>query len=360
MRKELTMKTLKAGLFGIVVVFIMGIVFLYFTAGSFFRVIKGHSVFEELLPEEINNQIVDITLKDNFGMFMEEYSKNTETNIERSEAFYYVIWTGDDNAENYRYMAIRVPVSYEDEMEEMAENTYNYIASEPIEFSGAIEKMSDEDYRYFKEYFMESGFTEEEFEEATIPYYIHVGKLTDGVFVLVFLFVFGVACTIGSIIIVIMTMNGNSIKKIFTDFEEAGYSESVAEIDYAAAVEFKNTVKIGNLFTFYIDKKGKARALLNKELVWVYLITTTHRTNGIKTGTTYEMNLFSVKNPKQAIKIQMKNEQASRGMMEYINEHMPWVIVGYTDEISKLYYKDYETFLQQRYYVYRTDDSSAI
>ena len=105
---------------------------------------------------------------------------------------------------------------------------------------------------------------------------------------------------------------------------------------------------------------SKAHIIPKDKIVWAYMKTTTHRTNGIKTGTTYEMNLFSVKNPKQAIKIQMKNEQASRGMVEYINEHMPWTIVGYTDEISKLYYKDYETFLQQRYYAYRTDDSSAI
>lgn len=360
MRKELTKKTFQGALFGIIVVLVMGIVFLYFSAENFFRFIQGHYEFEKLTPDEINNQIVDVTLKENFGAFLEEYSRSSETHYERSEAFYYVIWTGDDDVEDYRYMAIKVPASYEDKMEEMAENTYNYMVSEPISFSGAIEKMTDEEYRYFKEYFIESGFTEEEFEDATLPYYISVGKLTDGAFMVVVVFAGGAICLVAGIWLFISALSGGYVKKLFKDAEAAGYSEAVVESDYEAGTEFKKNTKVGNLFTYYIDNGNHARALLNRDIVWAYMVTTTHRTNGVKTGTSYSVNLFTIKNKKKPVTVWLKNEQAAQDMVKHINEYMPWAVAGYSDEINRFYHNQYETFLQQRYNAYRPDNISSL
>ena len=360
MRKDLTKKTFQAALFGIIVVFLMGVVFLYFSTENCFRIMQGRSVFEELLPEEIDDQIVDITLKENFGMFMEEYSKNTKTNIEISEAFYYIIWTGNDDAEDYRYMAIKVPASYEDEMDQMTDNTYNYIESEPIELSGAIEKMSEEDYQYFKEYFIESGFTEEEFEQATIPYYISVGTLTDGAFMAYVLFGAGVLCTVLGIWLFVSALRGGYVKKAYKDIVASGYSESVAESDYESGEKFKRWVTVGRIFTYYVDKSSHARAILNRDIVWAYMMRTTHRTNGIKTATTYAVYLYTINNKKKPIIINMKNEQESDNMLAYINEKLPWVMVAYDDEVCGLYYKDYETFLQQKYYALRPKQDFAV
>lgn len=354
MKKDLTKKTFKSALFGVVSLVIIGIVLLYFSTGNFFRILKGHTAFEELLPGEISNQIVDASIKDNFGAFMEEYSKNTKTRVETSKAFYYVIWTGDDNAEDYRFMAIKVPASYEDEMEKMADNTYNYMSSEPIEFSGSIEKMSDEEYRYFKEYFMDSGYTTAEFEQYTLPYYIDVDKLTGvSAVVTIIMFAAGVLCLIAGIWKFISALTGGKVKKLYKDIEAYGYNESVVEADYQAGIEFKNSARISNLFTYYIDASSHARALLNKDIVWAYMQTTTHRTNGIKTATTYAINVFTINNKKNAIVIGVKNEKIALEMVEYLSSHMPWAVVGYHDEISRMYHGDYETFLQQKYHTFR-------
>ncbi len=354
MIKDLTKKTFKSALFLMLVVLVLGIVLVYFSASGFFRVIKGHSVFEELAPEEISNQIVDASIKDNFGAFLEEYSKNTKTRVETSKAFYYVIWTGDDEAEDFRYMAIKVPASYEDEMEKMADNTYSYLSNEPIEFSGSIEKMTDEEYRYFKEYFMDGGYTEEEFEQYTLPYYIDVNKLTGGsAVVAVILFVGGCFSIISGIWLCVSALTGGLVKKMCKDIEAAGYTESVADADYQAGVDFKKSTRISNIFTYYIDSHSQARALLNKDIVWAYLQTTTHRTNGIKTATTYAIKVFTINDKKNPILLDVKNEKTALEMVEYMNSHMQWAVVGYHDEISKMYYNDYETFLQQKYNTYR-------
>ena len=143
--------------------------------------LRGHVKFETLLPDEINGDlIVEASINANFGAYMEEYSKNTKTNVTRTTDIYYVIWTGDDDSEDYKYMGIKVPASYGGQMDRMAEATYNYEMSDTIHFTGAVNKMSSEEYQYFREYFQESDWTDEEIDEYTLPYYISVGALTGG------------------------------------------------------------------------------------------------------------------------------------------------------------------------------------
>lgn len=121
--------------------------------------------FTELSPEEIGNQFVYVDLTDNFGCFLEEYaSYSDETKI---EALYYVIWTGDDDAADWCYMAIKVPAEYEEQMEAM----YNGDTS-PIYFYGGIRKFDKEENSYFEDYFKNSDWSDEDIMEGTIPYYI--------------------------------------------------------------------------------------------------------------------------------------------------------------------------------------------
>ena len=65
--------------------------------------------FEDLAPEEIKNQNVTIDLTANFGSYLEEYSENTKTHKRTTTDLYYVIWTGDDEATEYKYMSVKVP-----------------------------------------------------------------------------------------------------------------------------------------------------------------------------------------------------------------------------------------------------------
>ncbi len=87
--------------------------------------------------------------------------------------------------------------------------------------------------------------------------------------------------------------------------------------------------------------------LSNEKIVWAFQRTTTHRTNGIKTGTTYEIALKNYE--KKNFQVSVPNEQTGQEILQYIVEAMPWVVVGYNNDLNKMFSGDYQNFLQLRY-----------
>lgn len=173
----------------VIVLLVAGIALIWLKAPTIKAYINGNIQFETLKPDEIeNDMMVDITVDTNFGAYMEmvgtTYYDNgyyyTGSGSHYTANVYYVIWTGDDYAEDYKFMGIKVPYSEERTMEAIAEATYNEKYVEPVTYSGVISKMLPKEYEYFKEYFQEAGWTEEEIEERTLPYYIGVGESPAG------------------------------------------------------------------------------------------------------------------------------------------------------------------------------------
>lgn len=160
-----------------VILFIVGLFVFLVDITDLGTALHGPVDFASLQPHEITEGLyVEATLDANFGCFAEEYEENTETKEVRTTNLYYVIWTGDENTEDWRYMGIDVIVYEMDAMEAMAEETYsNGYAQTPLTYRGKIFKMSDEVYAYFEDYFLEAGFTPEEIEAGTLPYYIATG-----------------------------------------------------------------------------------------------------------------------------------------------------------------------------------------
>lgn len=350
MFEKLKKKSISNALALVVILAIIGVVLIVLEFANFMAILNGHVKFEDLKPEEITDHlIVDASINANFGAFIEEYEENTKTHSTRTTNLYYVIWTGDEDAEDYRYMGIRVPVYDEEEMEEMAEATYYYEYSEPIEYSGAIVKMDDEEYGYFKDYFLASGFTEQDIEDWTLPYYINVGALTGGAAVTVYVILgVGILLIVIAIIRLILALKGNGLKPIKKELEVAGISESEAEYDYESARVFvkRSDIRIGRRLMFFFSGM-KVHALPNDKLVWAYLKTTTHRTNGIKTGTTYEVILNTYE--KKRFSLPVAKEAIAKEILGYIGETMPWVVLGYEDDLNIMYNRDYQKFLQLRY-----------
>lgn len=347
---KLRKRSIVKSLFFVLFFAALGIGLMWLEFSNLRSLLHGHVQFESLAPEEINEHlIVDASLYANFGGFLEEYEENTETHVTRTTDLYYVIWTGDEDDEDFRYMAIKVPVEDENVMEKMAEDTYYYGYSDVVEFSGAINKMDDEEYGYFKEYFMESGFTEEEFEQWTLPYYIQDGALIGGAAITVYVFFgIGVALLVMAIWSLISALTGKKLKALRKELEASGISEGEVEYDYEAARSFekKDDIKIGRKLTYYIGG-SKPHAILNRKIVWAYERTITHRRNGIKTGTTYEVVVGTFE--KKTIHISVSKEAVALEILQYINENMPWVIIGYSDELNKMYNKNFQDFLELRY-----------
>lgn len=347
MFEELKKKTLKGTLAWSIILILAGLVLAGWNAMDAFYSIQGGVDFTTLAPDEISNQLVKVELTDNFGSYMEESSRNTKTNVTKRTHVYYVIWTGDEDATDWRYMTIKVLVKDESKMDAMAENTYNGVVSDPITFYGKIKKLDSTESRYFNEYLMDAGMTEADIEAGALPYYIdscsqaalvlYIGLFAAGVFLLVY-----------GIYRLASAASGSALKKLHKDIADAGFTEASIESDYRAAQSFdkKNILKVGKLMTYYMA--GVPRALPNSKIMWAYQNTVTHRTNGVKTGTTYNVMLFDEITPKGHT-FAVANESVAQEMLGYLNATLPWVVIGYSDELKKLYNKDRTQFLQLRY-----------
>lgn len=351
MFEELKKKILKTSLFWSIILIIAGLGLAGWNAPDAFYAATGYVDLNTLAPNDLKGQLVDIELTENFGCYLEETSYNTKTHVTKTTDLYYIILlASDENPDNWQFMTIKVPVRYQSQMDSMTENTYNELLSDPVSFSGKLKKLDEEEYGYFKEFFTEIGMTEAEFAESTIPYYFNAfASKTSMNIMYIALFSIGAVLLIFGIFRIAKVVGGGSLKKLRKDIAASGYSESMVESDYRNAKSFDRggTLKVGRLMTYYINGSD-ARAIPNSKIMWAYQNTVTHRTNGVKTGTTYNVMIYDEFTPK-GHEFTVANESIAQDMLSLINTMLPWVVVGYSDELKKLYNKDRSQFLQLRY-----------
>lgn len=344
MFEALRKKSLKSSLVLTVIFGAIGIgLAVWFAVGTWY-VVTGYVSFVDLAPDEISNQWVALNLTTNGGSFAETTETVGNTNQTKTVDLYYIILTGDDYSTDFRFMAVNVPIEYRNRMDQMAQNGYG----DSIFLSGRIRKMNDDLYNYFKEYVIDNGFSEEEFEEYSIPYYIKVfpNEQLENVFT-VGAFLFGVFLIVIAIIRLVKALTGSYLKQLRADVASIGVSELSADSDWNSAAEICKGVKVGRLFTYYMEG-SKPRAIPNTKIMWSYQNTTTHRTNGIKTGTTYSIMVW-VDGWKNASNIGVPNESAAQTMLRRFGDQFPWVVLGYSDELRKMYHNNRAQFMQLRY-----------
>lgn len=350
MFEELRKKAIKSSLFLCILLIGGGLVLTVWHAMNVYYVFAGYADFSELRPEQIRSQLVEVDVKANYDYFMSEYEYNSKTKQSRTTHYYYVIYTGDENDMDYRYMSIKVPAQYQRRMDEMKENTFQQMLSDPIHFRGKIRKLDSEEYGYFQEYFQEQGWSAQEIEEGTLPYYIDAydgSNSMDGAYVI--LFGVGVGLLIWGIVRLVKVLTGSCLNDMRKTIEASGYTESQIETDYRNAAAFgkKDMIRVGRLMTYYING-ATARAVPNNKIMWAYLNTITHRRNGITTGTTYNVMIFDELMPKGRT-FTVPNETVAQDVLSKFNDMFPWVVVGYTEDLKKMFNKDRAQFLQMRY-----------
>lgn len=350
MINELTKRSKKKALPLSVLLIVLGIIF---AAAFGFQLIANTNtvIFDQLTPYEISDQRVEVNLTASFGCFLEQYSENSTTKKQTTDYLYYVIYTGDDFATDFRYMAIRVPVKFEAQMEKLTEETYSEDAAEALHFVGDIRRLSAEEQKYFREFFLDSDWTSAEYDEGTIPYVIEANATNNvgGTVPFLLLILVSIAAVIWGVLRIVKASRGGYLKKFRADYESAGYTESSVDSDYQHGIllDKKDPLRFGRIFTY--DISGAApRAIANDKISWVYQKTTTHRTNGIKTGTTYSL-VISAEGLGKQFELATKNEAACQKLLNAFSELMPWVVAGYNDEIAKLFTKQHNDFLDIRY-----------
>lgn len=347
MFEELKKKSFKKCLFTAIVLLIAGGCMVAYSAVNVFYTFFGYADFTKLEPDEINFQLVELDLDINLGCYLEEYSYNTKTRVRKTTDLYYIILTGDENSQDPRAMSIKVPPSYQKRMDAMAKGT----STTPIHFLGKIKKLGSKEYKIFKECFIDDfGFTEAQFEEFTLPYYIDYYHDAISVGVLFCLLFFGgLGVFAAGVYRIIKGKNGGFLKKLRNDISLSGYSDSYVESDYASAQKISQSddLKMGRLMTYY-NEGANFRAIPHNKIMWAYQSTTTHRTNGIKTGTTYSV-IYYIEGIKNSITVGVANEAAAQEILRRLATTCPWIIAGYTDELNRLFHKSRMEFVQLRY-----------
>lgn len=339
MFEELKKKNLKSNLVFCIILIILGL-------GMSGFVLFGYKDITKLDPNDISDQFVRIKLTTNYDCFLEEQTRRNGSTT--TSAYYYIIWTNEED-ENGRYMAIKVSSIYGKRMDTMAENTYYGEETKPLYFWGKVKPMtqgsSSESY-YFRDVFWDSDFTAEEIDAITIPYYIDCHSTI----LVIVAFLGGILFFVYGIYRLVMCATGKYLKKLQQDIASAGFTESAIESDYQGAKSFakKSILRVGRLMTYYTSGP-KIRAVPNSKIMWAYQNTITHRRNGVKTGTTYNVMLFDELNPKGHT-FTVDDESVAQDMLQWINATLPWVVVGYSEEIKKMYNKNRAQFLQLRYY----------
>ncbi|MCH5338801.1 MAG: hypothetical protein J1E03_08465 [Acetatifactor sp.] len=338
-----------------IVMLVIGIALLVFQGAAAFysltSVTIGPKTFEDLSRKEIHNHMrVDVTLSGALGRFRYEYETTQSGQNLGTTADYYAIYSGGENEDiDYVLMAIKVPHKYYRSMENLTE-IFNagYWSNEPVHFYNAeIRRMTSSELSDFKDAL---GYTDAEFKEYCLPYVVDAAQNDNSMMgIAIILATGGIVLVLIGLIRLIITFTGSSLKKLKEDMAEAGVTEASLESDYNSAASFKKNgeIKVGRQFIYYISGSSP-RLIPNSKLLWAYQSTTTHRRNGINVGTTYSIVMY-VNDKRGSVTLQMPNEANTQEMLKRINATLPWVVVGYSDELKRLFNNDRAQFLGLRY-----------
>jgi len=216
------------------------------------------------------------------------------------------------------------------------------------EVVGTIERMPSDSLSYYKKAVNWSSMSSEQ-QDMFQPYYLVVGKVggTNLMTALVFcgislLFIFWGL----SILFKYLTGHDRAVKKFIASANSPGLEEKVkafleqTDEFYGIQVNKDFIFNVSDGLNYYLD--------YSSNLVWAYKSITTHRTNGIKTGTTYSI-LFKFMN-KKAFTVSVKKEEDCNILLQRIAPYCPRAIYGYDAELEKLYNKNFTEFLNIRYY----------
>ena len=85
--------------------------------------------------------------------------------------------------------------------------------------------------------------------------------------------------------------------------------------------------------------QGAKTVLLDApNVLWAYVHRLTHRTNGIKTGTTWSVQLRT--SDRKVYTIGAKNEEQARETLQMLASSMPHLVTGYSDALNRLFNQD--------------------
>lgn len=299
---------------------------------GFHVLVKGKTYLNEMKDEEIGKEKqyveADIYAIMDYYAYTTEDGKTTEKE--------YIIPVGEKS-----YIGLVVKYSSIEKCDEMVQETLDYMNGEseqlPTAFrvKGTILPMEEESFKYYKQYYEAIGWSEEE-QEAFLPYYLKVDFIgtwhCSGLYLICILAVVPILIAVWKIV---KNARGGYYKMITEYCKKApNYDQAMAELErFYQATAPVHGFRIAR--DFIMAPNGASTILLeSKELLWAYKITTTHRTNGIKTGTSYSV-MLKLRNGRN-FNLGL-GEQQVEDVLAMIGQRLPFVFIGYDKELERAY-----------------------
>lgn len=207
---------------------------------------------------------------------------------------------------------------------------------EPFTMKGVIQPLKGESLRFFNEYVDAiEGMSESE-KEIFLPYAI---TAADPVFVTLLPEFFGLMFIVAAVIFVILGAKANNLKEVRKYCEATGnreMAEQKLEQLWASGAGTKE-IKLSNELLLAVTG---TRVFLaeTKDIVWIYQHITKHSVNFIPTGKTYAIKVC-LANGKDLM-IPMNGKKRADENMEFITRTIPYVLIGYDEQLSKAYIHD--------------------
>ena len=259
------------------------------------------------------------------------------------------------DADDTYYMGLRAGTDYIDATEALLQASYNYydglddgteLAKYKIEVTGLMQKMPEESLDLYHEYV---GYDELETSKQILflPYYLEIGmKSRVELPVAIIFVVFGLVLAGFGIFALIKAISGKNQKELNDYINNSGSPEAAKE-----RIErfLTNAPSIHGLQCdneFICGASGAAIVFGETDkLVWAY----SHTRVGKYNSKTYDVRLVFTDGKLQIFNV--KKEEEGIAILQQLNLLCPKAIIGFSDELEKMYKKNFPGFLNLKYNV---------
>lgn len=357
MLERLRKRNVKNAILPFICAMILGIALILVMLVPLGTLIKGPVAFEELRPDDIGPHLfVKATIDMSYGGYAEKKMQQSGSSQNKSTEFYYVIRTGNDDAEYFKYMGIGVGPYLGTRMDDMSENTYRGTTSSPVKVEGVIRRMTLDEKRYFKQAFLVSGWKGQDISKMTLPYVLDTVNVTREKTIVWVVTGAGVGILILVPLWFISIVKGAGLSALKRDIRMALLTEDEAEREYleARCCLKKPPIYIGDKRIFYMGNR-QPRMFTKDKIVWVYQHKKDVQVRYVTVKTIYSVQIRYKDRTEGMILV------PDSGVASYVEEalqrEMPWVVAGYDAELNRMYSNNMQQFLTLRYNEYMAQAS---
>lgn len=350
---EVLKKNCKKSFFVRIIITIVIIVGLgIWKGGSIFQYIKGPTAIGVGTNlDSLEGKYVTYNAKYLIDEFIRKTSKNSKTNVEKLTDIGYLVYDVDNNY----FLGILVNAKTQNKMNQLIQESWDWMngdienVSSFVAVTGTLEKLTGQKLSYFNE--TVDNFISEEMKNSAYAVCI-TDKEIDG------MSIEGIYVIMGALVIAILyfiyiciragsNQYDKNIKKYLTKNTQVSLSD--IESDFNAAQKVTDKIWVGKRWTIFTEGMY-AKILPNDQIVWAYYYKRTGK-NSVSRINTYCFD--------KTVEYIQASESVAEQILGIYQMQQPHIVIGYSKEIQKDFDKDYQKFLQARYYPSQQPESAA-